>query len=152
MKISLMFTNEHISFVQLKGHIFYIIYVFSLSKNDELNPITLKFKTKMNYCSRHFPSQKRVRVFPFISSFLNQHLNSPVHRGLKSNESILLDDNLNGTCLDCLKEDPNLAKFSETREQKYNSQLVPMYKYHIVMCFLIFLAITVTFGILGLLK
>ncbi len=120
----------------------------SLNENEELNPITLKFKTKLNYCSRHLPKQQKL---PFISKLFNRNINNPHNHDSKTDENILVG-NLNGTCLSCLQENSNLAKYSETRERKYNNQLMPLYKYHIIMCLTIFLAIAFVLGILGFIK
>jgi hypothetical protein len=50
-------------------------------------------------------------------------------------------DQLNTTCVACMAEDENLSEFSKSNEQLYNEQPIIMYKYHIGMCSIVFLAL-----------
>ena len=120
-------------------------------KNEDCHPLTLKYNSRSNYCSRHKPTKH----FGWLNLFSKKP--APGHkkcfsmktkkrfiendkRGISSMNDDMID-NLTTTCIKCMSEDPNLSKFSETLEQQYNKQTSPMFKYHLLMCSLLFLSI-----------
>lgn len=147
--------------------------------------MTLKFKSKDNYCSRHERSKRFfLNCLPKSNSFLrifsksseknnltqstsagsfqadnhpsNRIKNRVVHHSDNKKSSLLDDqsmiDELNSTCVACLAEDNNFSEYALSREQMYNRQPSVMFKYHIGMCSLVFLAISAVLFVADLQK
>lgn len=140
-------------------------------KNSEFNPVTLKFKSKqVNYCDNHrLLKNKLFRCLPgFIQSCLQSNpdetsdkfkysKNNKEIKALKmkdqliqSNENqaanIAIDnrgiiDDLSSNCPACMKENKGFSTFNSSREKLYNSQPSLVFKYHIGMSSLMFLAL-----------
>lgn len=57
-------------------------------------------------------------------------------------DQTLIDDMQQSSCSQCIAEDNSFHQFGVTREDLYNQQASPLFKYHIGMCSLIFMSIT----------
>jgi hypothetical protein len=90
----------------------------------------------------------------------NTSVNKMKNRYFRSNTKIKVSfedqgsivDQLNTTCVACMAEDENLSEFSKSNEQLYNEQPIVMYKYHIGMCSIVFLALVIVLLITDLKK
>ena len=148
------------------------------SKSSEFNPLTLRFRTKENYCLRHRLSNNYFCNFLWLSTFVlacmryfksnktldanddNTSVNKMKNRYFRSNTKVKVSfedqgsivDQLNTTCVACMAEDENLSEFSKSNEQLYNEQPIVMYKYHIGMCSIVFLALVIVLLITDLKK
>lgn len=124
----------------------------------------MKFKTRSNYCLRHKPVNKFLSFINYFTKCckpkeVERDVPISAKRRLISTDSRTtacfednIIDNLNTTCIKCMAEDANLSRFASTIEQQYNAQPSPMFKYHISMCFLIFLSIMIVLFISDLKK
>jgi hypothetical protein len=57
------------------------------------------------------------------------------HRG------IIDESSLSSNCVACMKESKGFSSFKSNREQLYNSQPSPMFKYHIGMAAMVFVSL-----------
>ena len=148
------------------------------SENSEFNPWTLRFKSKENYCGRHrlsknyfcscrwfsgilemclplFKSNKTLDLTDdntSVTKMKNRYFRTSTKTKISLDDQGSIVDQLNTTCVACMAEDENLSEFSKSTEQLYNRQPMIMYKYHIGMCSLVFLALVVVLLISNLKK
>jgi class 3 adenylate cyclase len=113
--------------------------------NDDFNRLTLKFNSKNLNCDRHHESERRKSC---LSMTKVKNRLSEIEIKRLSHDSMSLMKNFDASCIECIAETSNLDKSQLTYEYRYNEQPSIFFKYHIGMCFLIYLAISLVILIL----
>ncbi len=122
----------------------------SLRRNSEWNPFTLQFKS--HYCAKHkHPKRNMLRNFLCLKSSNNslsasnrQLTVTTVTTRASHQYETSINDELTETCSTCMSESANFDEsLLMSKEKSYTDQPSPLFKYHIFMCFLIFLSIVI---------
>ena len=114
---------------------------------SDLNPVTLKFKSNEYYCERHRKRRKK-GLMNFLRFFkTNNDVASSPHDHSYSNANEIASNSNQPECILCNSgKEKNAGDFNEfsflDREKLYNKQPSQFYCYNILMCSVIFLAMT----------
>lgn len=142
------------------------MFSLSFNANSEFNPATLKFRNVEKSCPRHrkkpsflLSNNKFLGIFPkpkfmfnssFSSSSASYHRKGTnassnlIANGGESSANLkanLIDDLNQANCVQCMAEDNSYNHAGLTREQLFNQQAAPFFKYFVLMSCLIFVSI-----------
>ena len=109
--------------------------------NDELDPVTLKFKPQLNYCIKHEKINKRDNFLKKSFKVFSMQKNQIIEAKRRNRNGTCNIHDLTYNCDQCVPEYTSLRKTSRKQDQYYFKQSFRLFKYNILMCLVIFLSL-----------